>query len=110
LIRADGKLAGFALVEERQIIEPGAPRYTMADFFVLKIYRRQGIGQQAAWDLFRRFTGSWLIQEHGANSVAQAFWRTAVGRYTRDTYEEKRYGIPERLFLVAQRFDSATGR
>lgn len=106
LIRVDGKLAGFALVEERQILEPGAPRYTMADFFVLRKYRRRGVGGQAASDLFGRLPGSWLVQEDGANTAAQTFWRVVIGDYTEGQFEEKRYGFPDRLLVVAQRFDS----
>jgi predicted acetyltransferase len=53
----------------------------MADFFILKKYRDQGIGQAAAFQLFDRFPGLWTVSELKFNLPAQAFWRTIISRY-----------------------------
>ena len=71
LIRADGHLAGFALVRS------GAP-HDMAEFFVLRKYRRGGVGLLAARALFAMFPGEWQVREMTANPGATAFWRRAI--------------------------------
>src|SRR4051812_47755053 len=50
LIRATGKVVGFALLEAE--MHDHTPAMFVADFFVLKKYRGQGIGQAAAFQLF----------------------------------------------------------
>jgi len=83
LIRADGKLAGFALVNT--VAHSGLPTdFSMAEFFVARKYRRLGIGQAAAVDVIRARPGQWDIAVTRRNDPAKPFWRwvaaaTAVG-------------------------------
>ena len=46
LVLADGFIAGFVLVERSEL--PGIDALELADLFILKKYRRQGIGQAVA--------------------------------------------------------------
>jgi len=62
--------------------EEGAPYTDVADFFILKKYRGQGIGQAAAFQLFDQYPGPWTVSELILNLPAQAFWRTIIGRYS----------------------------
>ena len=71
LVRVDGRLAGYALVRS------GAP-HDMAEFFVMRKYRRGGVGAAAARALFARFPGEWQVRQLAANTGATAFWRTAI--------------------------------
>ena len=71
LIRADGGLAGFALVRS------GTP-HDMTEFFVLRKYRRSGVGLLAARALFAMFPGEWQVRQMTANTGATAFWRRAI--------------------------------
>ncbi len=48
LMRRAGQLAGFAIVDERSRITGDAGVMDMAEFFVLRKYRRQGLGAQVA--------------------------------------------------------------
>lgn len=82
-IRVDGALAGFALVRLK-----GA-RYQMAEFFVLRKYRRTGAGRQAAKDVFARFRGEWEVWEIAANLPAQGFWRETIRAFTNGAYSEE---------------------
>ena len=60
LVRVDGRLAGFVLV--RQIgTSQEQPVYSIAEFFILRKYRRRGVGRQAAWSVFDRLPGRWSI-------------------------------------------------
>jgi predicted acetyltransferase len=71
LFRADGRLAGLALVRS------GTP-HDMAEFFVMRKYRRGGVGLLAARALFAMFPGEWQVREMAANTGATAFWRQAI--------------------------------
>ena len=71
LLRIGGKWAGFALVRT------GNPN-DMAEFFVMRKYRRSGVGTTFARDLFTRFPGRWQVRELEANVPAQQFWRRAI--------------------------------
>lgn len=53
----------------------------MAEFFIVRKYRRQGVGTRTAQRLLDRFPGVWRIHHDQANVAAQAFWRRAVQGY-----------------------------
>ena len=79
LFRVDGRLAGFALVRS------GSP-HDMAEFFVIRKYRRGGVGIDAARAVFAKFPGEWQVREMAANVGAIAFWRRAIPEpFTEDT-------------------------
>ena len=88
-IRVDGRLAGFALVR-RLAEDEGGPASSMAEFFILRKYRRLGVGSQAAKRVFQRFPGPWVVGEIAANTPAQAFWRRVIGEFTGGDYTETR--------------------
>jgi predicted acetyltransferase len=89
LILVDGHLGGFALVMERALLEPNERGHLVAEFFVLRRYRRQGVGQAASHQLFAHFPGEWLVPEHAGNATGIAFWRRVIDRYTDGVFEEK---------------------
>jgi predicted acetyltransferase len=105
LIRADGALAGFALV--KQI---GPKTFDMGEFFVAKLFRRHGVGQIAATTLFDMFNGAWEVRELVANTPAQSFWRRIIRDYTAGNFNEaqEHFAVYGREFVV-QRFESGTG-
>ena len=71
LLRVDGRWAGFALVRT------GVP-HDLAEFFVMRKYRRRGVGIAAARELFARLPGEWQVRQMRANVDASAFWRRAI--------------------------------
>ncbi|HSH79923.1 MAG TPA: hypothetical protein VLA19_15460 [Herpetosiphonaceae bacterium] len=66
----------------------GDTEHNIAEFFVLRKWRRLGIGRRVAFDLFERFPGGWEIAEERLNAAAQAFWRSIVGEYTGGYFTE----------------------
>jgi predicted acetyltransferase len=60
----------------------------MNEFFVLRKYRRQGGGEQVARLLVDQFPGRWEVAELAENTVAQAFWRQVIRRYTGGRFGE----------------------
>ena len=88
LVRVDGKLAGFALVQQRSRITGDESTRDVAQFFVMRRYRRQGVGAIVATRVFDSFRGRWEVRELKANHAAIAFWRRVIGAYTNGNYEE----------------------
>lgn len=86
IIRVDGRLAGFALVDGEVLLPES--RRAIGEFFVLKKYRKSGVGRQAACQLFDGFRGPWEVAQIAANRPAQAFWRSVVARYSAGRYRE----------------------
>lgn len=77
LIRVEGKLAGLVLVKRG---EGGV--WDMAEFFVLRAYRRTGIGTQAAHEVWRKFPGPWQVRVMEANGSGLRFWAAAIASFT----------------------------
>jgi len=67
----------------------------MAEFFVMRSYRRRGVGLAAAFAAFDRFKGPWEVRQRDENVAAIAFWRRAIHDYTRGNYREVRWDGPE---------------
>lgn len=79
LIRADGRVAGFALVDRRA--HSGlALDHSVAEFFVVRKHRRAGVGLRAARALFASRPGLWEAAVAAKNVGAQQFWRTTIER------------------------------
>lgn len=85
-IRANGRLAGFVII--KYIVEEEI--YYLNHFFVLRKYRNQHIGKQAASMAFDRFEGYWRVSQFDWNLPAQKFWRKVLASYTNGTYTETR--------------------
>jgi predicted acetyltransferase len=86
IVRVDGQLAGFALVNQSTNF-PGS-KYCLAEFFILRKYRKQGIGRKVALHLFDLFCGCWEIYQGHVNPIAKQFWKSVIGEYTAENYTE----------------------
>ena len=105
VIRVNGELAGFAMVKQMTGGEPAD--YDMGEFFIVRKFRRRGVGARVATDLFARFPGTWEVRQMAAHRPAQAFWRQVIAGYTNNQYQEssqhiKAYGLD----MIVQRFTS----
>lgn len=87
LITYFNKPAGFALVEE--LHNPFEGEYYMTEFFIMKKYRRTGLGTWAANELFQRFKGNWKVTQVSSNTPAQAFWQKVISAYTGGDFRQK---------------------
>ena len=82
LVRIDGKLAGFVLVKRGSDVTGNEDVWDMAEFFVLRAYRRRGVGTQIAREIWTRFPGAWEIRVLQANVSALNFWARAIAAFT----------------------------
>lgn len=90
LVRINGKIGGFVLVNKYSYT--GSDKYCIAEFFIMRKYRRNGIGRQVAHKVFNRFGPLWEIRETALNVAAQAFWMKVVDEYTDGNFENHSTG------------------
>jgi predicted acetyltransferase len=106
LIRVGRELAGFALVTRGSPATPDPTNLDVAEFFVLRRYRRSGVGGQAAGALWDRLPGHWIVRVAERNQDARPFWTRTISGYTQRRFSEARAVIGNRPWTVFQ-FDSA---
>ncbi len=78
-------LAGFAVVVA---VEDGSADRAIDEFFVLRKYRRLGVGRAAATAILAGAPGTWLVQGTRHNHGARAFWRDVIGQVADGPVEE----------------------
>jgi len=85
-IRANGKLAGFVMVNDYPEVKMDT-NYTMSEFFVMYKYRRCGIGKYTMKYILDKFKGKWQLRYHPKNEISQKFWIKTISDYTKGKYE-----------------------
>lgn len=90
LFDVDGQWAGFALLHL-------GPPIDMSEFFVMRRFRRSGVGREAALQLFRKFPGTWQIRQLPRNPIAALFWRSTIPVDYRELENED--GIVQHLVI-----------
>jgi predicted acetyltransferase len=81
IIRAGGRLAGFAFVRRGSEVSGDAGVWDVAEFFVARGFRRLGVGTRAARGIWAMFPGRWEVRVMNRNRKALKFWRRAVGEF-----------------------------
>lgn len=85
LMKVASNIAGFVLVRDSSNT---GDAHSVAEFFVLRKYRRKGVGRRAAHGVFNMFPGIWRVHQDKDNTPAQAFWRAVIGEYSHDCFRE----------------------
>ncbi len=88
LVRVDGHIAGFAFVRELEKDEMPMQTYSIAEFFILRKYRRKGVGKAVAFQLFDQFRGQWYVGQYVSNAPSHVFWNTIIDEYTHGDYQQ----------------------
>lgn len=91
LVRVGGKLAGFALLKRGGHMAGDPRAMYVSEFFIMRKYRRRGVGAEVARRIFDRHPGTWEVAEMAANLPAQAFWRKIIGACTGGRFEERTF-------------------
>lgn len=87
VIKKDEKYVGFVLV---RFIESAERIYfSIAEFFIMKKYRQEGIGKAAAGQIFNMHKGLWEVYQMESNKPAQMFWKKVIDEYTKGQFEER---------------------
>jgi predicted acetyltransferase len=77
LIRADSHIAGFALINGWSALARPTD-HSVAEFFVLRKYRRNKVGTRVAGLLFGNLPGRWEVPVAHYNVPALKFWRKVI--------------------------------
>jgi predicted acetyltransferase len=88
LIRAGSRLAGLALVTRGSPVSEDPNDFDIAEFFVLRRYRRSGVGRQAAFLLWNQFAVRWFVRVSEGNQQGLRFWANVIAEYTSGTVVE----------------------
>lgn len=72
LISANQNLAGFVMMRTNP--ENKDWDYQIAEFFILRRYRRLGVGTWASQQLLNKYPGLWEIAYSASNRTASKFW------------------------------------
>jgi len=87
IVRQGDKYAGFALV--RFIRSKTENFFSIAEFFILKKYRRNGIGSAVAKQLFDLHKGQWEVHQKENNKPARLFWNKIINEYASGQFKER---------------------
>ena len=104
LIMAGSNVAGFVLATRGSPASDTATDLDVAEFFVLRTYRRSGVGRRAAIALWDLMPGRWVVRVSEANRAALHFWTDVIASYTSGAYVERQQpGDPRgwRIFRFA---------
>jgi predicted acetyltransferase len=104
LIKCGSQVAGFALATVGSPASDQRQDLDLAEFFVLRAYRRSGVGRRAATALWDTLRGNWIVRVSEANHGGLPFWRDVIESYTAGSFVEfERPGVPHnwRVFRFA---------
>ena len=76
LLLVNGCVAGFLLVERSEL--PGIDALELADLFILKRYRRKGIGKALVTQVLMGGHENWLVRYYRQDDAAVAFWDSVL--------------------------------
>ena len=87
LIRADGHVAGFVLVN-RESHSGELVDFQVTEYFVARKHRRSGVGRRAALAVIDARPGLWELAVARRNLGAQVFWRRVAAAIAGEAVEE----------------------
>jgi predicted acetyltransferase len=85
LIKVREEYAGFVMVR----YDASENYFSMAEFFIMKKFRRTGFGKKIAHSVFQLHSGKWEVLQMERNKPAQSFWRKVIGEFTAGDYAER---------------------
>ncbi|HEX3235234.1 MAG TPA: hypothetical protein VHR41_13620 [Gemmatimonadales bacterium] len=90
LIRCRAQIAGFVLVTRGSPATDDPEDLDVAEFSSFS-YRRTGIGRRAAFLLWNRLSGRWIVRVSEANLIGLPFWERIIGEYTQDAFDRNEH-------------------
>jgi len=83
LIRYGTRVAGFVLATRGSPASDDPDVFDVAEFFVIRRDRRSGVGRRAAFLVWDRLPGRWIVRVSERNTGALPFWTGVIAEYTR---------------------------
>ena len=85
LIVVESQPAGFVILARDE--KADAADYECVEFFIMRKFRGQGVGEHVALQVFNRYRGRWVIKQLATNTPAIAFWNKIASGYTNNSYD-----------------------
>ena len=85
LIKVNGRLAGFVFLRKGSQISGDEDIWDMTEFFIVRGYRRLGVGMKVAREVWKEFPGKWEVRVIDRNQKAMEFWGRAIGEFLHKT-------------------------
>lgn len=106
LIKVDGELAGFVLINK--IGSTLDVDWNIGEFFVISKFQGKGVGRHVAEQIFNQFPGTWETTQMPENKAAIDFWERIVTHYTNGQFEKalKTIAKPEPHPMIVLKFMS----
>lgn len=86
IIRYENELIGFAIVDKKG--SESSVDFNMAQFFVARKFKHQGIGRYIAEQCFTKFAGVWEVMVMPGNEGAYRFWRSTIKNFSNNQFTE----------------------
>lgn len=86
LIRYQNELAGFVIIDKKG--SESTVDFNVAQFFILRKFKKKGIGKYVAHQCFDQFRGRWEVMVIPGNEGAYQFWRSVIKEYTGNQFNE----------------------
>jgi len=110
IIKVDGQAAGFVLATRGSPVTEDPGTFDVAEFFVIRQYRRSGVGRRAAQLLWSHLPGKWTVRVSKGNPSALGFWRRTIAHVTSGGVAEfERPGTPNSWLVLAFEINSECG-
>ncbi len=93
LIKVDGELAGFVLINKTGTT-PDVD-WNIGEFFIISKFQKKGIGRYVAEQVFSQFRGVWETTQMPENKAAIDFWEKVVTHYTNGQFEKSYKTVPK---------------
>jgi predicted acetyltransferase len=106
LAKSGDSIAGFAITGSADEWLGDIGAHDVHEFFVLRKFRRSGMGRQLAQYIWNLHPGEWVVRVFEDNRPAIPFWRTAIAAYTNGSYQEEQRIIKGRAWRFF-RFEGA---
>ena len=99
LIKVDENLAGFVLVNQHFVKLEG-PGHTIAEFFIMRKYRKKGLGKRVAFEIFDKYGGAWEVAQQLSNKPSLIFWEKVIAAYVGDWSRVEVHQIEKKQILI----------
>jgi len=70
------------------VANPESEIKDIAEFYIIPSMRKKNFGYQFAIMIFDLYPGKWQVRQIQGADHAIHFWRSVIGRYTKNQYEE----------------------
>jgi [ribosomal protein S5]-alanine N-acetyltransferase len=86
ILRQNKEIAGFVIIDKKGSDEQ--VDFNMAQFFILRKFKKKGIGRAVAYHCFNQFFGIWEVMVMPKNEGAYNFWKRVIMTYTNGHFQE----------------------